>query len=421
MRIGIIGAGHVGTTLGRAWTSAGHEVVYGVRDASRAAPHEGARVDTVRGAAKSAKVVALVVPWAAAAESLSAAGDLENKPLIDVTNPIGPGFALTHGHTTSGAEQVASMAKSARVVKAFNTTGFENMASPRYGERRLMMPIAGDDEEAVKIVAGLAQQIGFEPVALHGVTHARELEPLAMLWIKLALQWGQGRNIGFAFARRTGDEAPKRGNAKVRRRIAIVGSGNIGGALTRAWLQAGHDVRIATRDAGANDVRELVARGATTSSIAEGAIDRDVVVFATPAGAVADVAHTMGGLAGKIVVDCTNAIGRGFALLHGHTTSSTEELAKVLPGAKLVRSFNQQGAEVLQNPAFGDARATNFVASDDDEARTVVASLAGDVGLDAVQAGPLSSSRYLDPITLFWIAAARSLGTREIGLSLLRR
>ncbi len=112
---------------------AGHGVVYGVREPGAAPPHEGAEVDSVSGAARAADVVVLATPWAAVSDALTAAGDLRGKPLLDVTNPIGPGFALALGHTASGAEKVASLAKNARVVEAFNTTGHENMAGERIG------------------------------------------------------------------------------------------------------------------------------------------------------------------------------------------------------------------------------------------------------------------------------------------------
>ena len=421
MRIGIIGAGQVGTTLGRAWANVGHDVVYGVRDAGKAAPHERARMDTVRGAAQAADVALLVVPWAAAEGALAEAGDFGGKPLVDVTNPIGPGFALTLGHTTSGAERVASIARNACVVKAFNTTGHENMANPRYGERRVVMPIAGDDVEAVQTVAKLAAELGFESVALKGLAHARELEPFGMLWIKLALAWGHGRSIGFGIGRRSGsDRVPERRTAQPRV-ISIVGGGNIGGALARAWLRAGHDVRIAARDPGSDEVRALVTLGAKATTVADGAKGAEVVVFAIPAGAALEVGRSMEGLDRAIVVDCTNALAKGLALQFGHTTSSAEELARALPNSRLVRAFHQQGAEVLENPIFGGLPATNFVAGDDAEARAVVAALSSDVGLDTIDVGPLASARLLEPITPLWISMAQSLGTRELGLSLMRR
>ncbi|HUJ57001.1 MAG TPA: NAD(P)-binding domain-containing protein [Kofleriaceae bacterium] len=410
MRIAIIGAGRVGKTLGEGFTRAGHTVSYATRDSV---------AQTVRGA----EVAVLTTPWDAVDSALDAAGDFGGRPLIDVTNPIGAGFALALGHTTSGGEHVAARAKGARVVKAFNTTGMENMANPRYGEHRLMMPVAGDDPQAVEVGVELARGLGFAPVALPKLARARELEPFALVWIKLAMQWGQGRDIGFALARRDAAAArPTDVSARgPRRTIAIVGAGHIGGALARGWLAAGHRVQIATRDPQAADVAALVGRGATAVPIAGAAERADVVAFAIPAGAVIETARAMGNLAGKIVIDCTNAIAKGFALQYGLATSASEELAKALPGARVVRSFNQQGAEVLDDPVFGGLRAVDLVAADDAEARAAVVALGKDLGLDAIEAGPLASSRLLDPITLLWVALSQTLGTRDFALTLLRR
>ena len=416
MRIGIIGAGQVGKTLGRAWANAGHEIVYGVRERGTPSPHAGSATDSVRGAATAGEVVVLTTPWAAVPDALQAAGDLGGKPLLDVTNPM-----LTMGHTSSGAEEVQRLATNARVVKAFNSTGHENMANPAYGGRRVLMPVAGDDPSAVAAAVKLASDIGFEGIGLEGLARARELEPLGLLWIKLALQWGQGRSIAFGISRRAANErAPVRAPSPRRLRLVVIGAGNIGGALARAWLRAGHDVRIATRDGASKEVSDLVALGATAVPVPGAAQGVDVVVFAIPAGAVVDAARSLGSLDGKIVVDCTNAIAKGFTLQYGFATSSSEEIAKALPGARVVRAFNQQGAETLQNPSFGGLAATSFIAADDEDARHVVRELTADVGLDAVEAGPLSSARYLEPITLLWVAIAKAIGTREFGLSLLR-
>ena len=421
MRIGIIGAGQVGTTLGGRWAAAGHDVIYGGRT-PRATSATGARVVTIREAVVAADAVVLATPWAAVDEALGLAGDFGGKPLIDVTNPIASGFSLALGHTTSGAEHIAAGAPTARVVKAFNTTGLENMADPRYGERRVVMPIAGDDPDAVGIAVQLAEALGSQPVALPALARARELEPLAVLWIKLAIQLGHGRNIAFGLARRTAaDGVSLSPTPGPKRTILVVGTGHIGGALAHAWLAAGHRVRLAVRDADAPEVRGLVARGAVATDLPGAAEVAEVVVFAVPAGAVVETAGRIGSLAGKVVVDCTNAIAKGFTLQLGHTTSSSEELAKALPGARVVRAFNQQGAEVLGNPIFAGTPATNFIAADDPEARTVVSALSVDAGLDSVEVGGLASSRELEPIPLLWIAMAQALGTREFGLSLMRR
>src|SRR4030095_2190711 len=143
MKIGIIGAGSVGGTLGKRWASLGHAVTCGFRDPgspkSLAAVKEagaGAGGGTVAQCISGADAVVLCVPWDAANDVLQAAGDFGGKPLLDCTNPLrmGPrGLELALAHGESGGERVASWARGARVVKVFNTTGFGNMAEPRYG------------------------------------------------------------------------------------------------------------------------------------------------------------------------------------------------------------------------------------------------------------------------------------------------
>src|SRR5262245_18050036 len=136
MRIGVIGAGNVGGTLGRGWAQRGHEVCFGVRDVADpkiatliAESDASARAGTLADAAGFGTVVALATPWDAAEDALRAAGDLGGKTLLDCTNPLKPDLSgLSVGNATSGAEHVAAWAPRARVVKIFNTTGFDNMA-----------------------------------------------------------------------------------------------------------------------------------------------------------------------------------------------------------------------------------------------------------------------------------------------------
>ena len=107
----------------------------------------------------------------------------------------------SHAHTDSGGEQVARWAKNAKVVKAFNTTGLENMADPKYGNARAAMFVCGDDEGACAVAAQLARDLGFEAVRTGGLSGARVLEPVAMLWISLAMS-GKTRGIAFGLLRR---------------------------------------------------------------------------------------------------------------------------------------------------------------------------------------------------------------------------
>ncbi|MBL8958865.1 MAG: NAD(P)-binding domain-containing protein [Gemmatimonadetes bacterium] len=183
MKIAILGAGRVGTTLGRRFADAGHDVTYAVRDPA-AAKYAGLEPKaTPAVACADAAIVVLTTPWAAAEAALASAGDLAGKVLIDATNPIGPGMVLTHGTTDSGAEQVARWATGARVVKAFNSIGMEVMANPVFANGRSVLWLCGDDAAAVDAVASLGASIGFEPVRLGPLARARFQEPAALVWI----------------------------------------------------------------------------------------------------------------------------------------------------------------------------------------------------------------------------------------------
>jgi predicted dinucleotide-binding enzyme len=129
--------------------------------------------------------------------------DWQGKVLVDATNPLAPGLAgLTLGTTTSGAEELARLAHGARVVKAFNSTGAENMADTAYAGGVPMMPVCGDDDAARHRVMALSTLIGFEAVDMGPLMAARYLEPFAMTWIHLAFRQGMGRRFAFALLRR---------------------------------------------------------------------------------------------------------------------------------------------------------------------------------------------------------------------------
>lgn len=208
MRICVIGAGSVGGTLGSRWAAASHEVVFGVRDPRSEKVKDllktlcNARAAEIAEAASESEIVVLATPWPAARDAIQSAGNLSGKVLLDCTNPLKSDLSLDAGHTTSGAEMVAGWATPARVVKIFNTTGYGNMANPHYGDQAATMFYAGDDSEAKQTAARLASDLGFEPVDAGPLKNARLLEPLAALWIDLAMVRGHGRDIAFKLLRR---------------------------------------------------------------------------------------------------------------------------------------------------------------------------------------------------------------------------
>jgi len=209
MSISIIGAGNVGMALGGAFAQRGENIVFGVPEpdkyrAAVAALGPGASVTTTAEAIASNDVVILAVPYAALPAIAQAVPDWQGKILVDATNPLAPDLSgLLLGTNTSGAEELARLARGARVVKAFNTTGAENMADTRYPGGVPMMPACGDDAAARQRVMALATLIGFDPVDMGPLMAARYLEPFAMTWIHLALKQGYGRNFAFGMLRRS--------------------------------------------------------------------------------------------------------------------------------------------------------------------------------------------------------------------------
>jgi len=190
MKIAVIGSGNVGGTLGQAWVRAGHTVVFGRRSGAQEPAISGAKSASIADAVRNAEVVVLAVPWAAVPEVIEAAGSWSGKILVDCTNPIGPGFELAVGLNTSGGEEVARLAKGARVAKAFNTTGSGNMANPHYKAGSISMLFCTDDAGAQQATEQLIRDVGFDPVFAGPLKLARYFESLAMLWISMTRQIG---------------------------------------------------------------------------------------------------------------------------------------------------------------------------------------------------------------------------------------
>ena len=210
MKISILGAGSVGSTLGRSWVAKGHEVFFGGRNPKNDKIQNllkeigtNAQAGIVAEAIAFSDVILLALPWQVVEKTITEAGNLSNKIIVDATNPLTPDFsALEIGFDTSGAEKVAAWAKRAKVFKTFNQTGWENMANPVYDGKPSVMMVCGDDAEAKAIVMGLVTDIGFEAIDLGELKMARLIEPFGMTWIHLAMRQGLGRNWAFQIVRR---------------------------------------------------------------------------------------------------------------------------------------------------------------------------------------------------------------------------
>jgi 8-hydroxy-5-deazaflavin:NADPH oxidoreductase len=199
MNISILGTGNMAKGLAGVFAAAGYSVVLGSRDAANAAVvarELGAGVEgtDLKSAAERADVVVLAVPYGAAAETIAAAGGLDGKTVVDITNPMTDDYSgLTLGHTTSASEEIQKLAPRAKVVKAFNTIFASVLAAggKAAGEAATVF-IAGDDAGATATVERVASKAGFVPLQVGRLAVARYLEPLAGLNIAL----GYGRGLG---------------------------------------------------------------------------------------------------------------------------------------------------------------------------------------------------------------------------------
>jgi 8-hydroxy-5-deazaflavin:NADPH oxidoreductase len=192
------------------------------------------------------------------------------------------------------------------------------------------------------------------------------------------------------------------------KRIGIIGDGNVGSALARGLMKAGHEVR-----AVGNDKR----------AVAETAQWGEVVIFAVPFGAVSDAAATAGAaLDGKPVIDVTNAIDEKMSLAVGFTTSGAEELQKKAPKARVVKAFNTVFAQHMDSGQVNGQSLTALIAGDDDKAKATALELARGIGFDAVDAGPLKNARLLEPMAMLNIQLGYVIGLgTQMGFKLVRQ
>ena len=196
-------------------------------------------------------------------------------------------------------------------------------------------------------------------------------------------------------------------------KIAIIGAGNVGGALGKAWAKAGHAIIFGVRNPGHGKTQPPLAEIGSSASavlVPDAVRGADIVVLATPWPSVPDALTAMGDLKGKTLIDCTNPLslnGDGsLSLSLGSTTSGAEEVERLAPGAHVVKAFNTYGWENFANSSYPNAaglKPVMFYCGDDDAAKGQVSQLAADLGFEPVDTGGLGMARSLEPLALLWI------------------
>jgi predicted dinucleotide-binding enzyme len=204
-------------------------------------------------------------------------------------------------------------------------------------------------------------------------------------------------------------------------RILMIGAGKVGGALGRAWLKGGHDVRFGVPDPWHPRYADLPRQRLQPAGERR---DAGIVVLAVPFGVVKSAIQLLGDLSGAIVIDCTNPLAVGPQGLHltiGHDTSGAEQVATWAAGASVFKTLNQTGAENLSDAGVYDPKPAMLVAGDDADKKPVVMSLVVDLGFQAVDAGPLIAARLLEPLGMLWIELAMQRGqARDFAFAMVR-
>jgi hypothetical protein len=184
-KIGIVGSGRIGSTLGRIWADAGHPVMFSSLDLEHdkklaGEVGHGARAGTSREAAAFGDVLLVAVPYSAMRAVGKDLGELlKGKIVIDASNPIESrdGEAAKSALEKGAGLASAELLPGAHIVRAFNAVGYARLPEIKTRTPKVGMPMAGDDKKAIGVASGLIREVGFEPVLIGGLAMGKHLVP----------------------------------------------------------------------------------------------------------------------------------------------------------------------------------------------------------------------------------------------------
>jgi predicted dinucleotide-binding enzyme len=195
-------------------------------------------------------------------------------------------------------------------------------------------------------------------------------------------------------------------------KIGILGTGDVGQALGRGFLQLGHEVKMGSRQAGSERVRAWVAKmGGRTSegTFAEAASFADLAVLATLWSGTENVIRMADpkNLAGKVVIDATNPLvftpNAPPSLALGHTDSGGEQVQRWLPQSRVVKCFNIVGHAHMVHPDFPGGPPDMFLCGNDAGAKKTVTEICQAFGWPVIDIGGIEGARLLEPICILWV------------------
>lgn len=189
--------------------------------------------------------------------------------------------------------------------------------------------------------------------------------------------------------------------------IAVIGTGDVGGALGPEFAAQGHTIVYGSRDPQRDKVTELVERtgeDASATTPAEAAAKADIVVLAVPGLMVDEITRSLGDLAGKIIIDPTNPLERRMNRLeHAVDTSNAEIIQAAAPGAYVVKAFNTLNWRTMVDPASAGGPVSIPLVGDNAKAKETVANLVSGMGLEPIDVGPLRDARWVEGMLILWI------------------
>ena len=204
-------------------------------------------------------------------------------------------------------------------------------------------------------------------------------------------------------------------------KIAIIGTGNIGGTLGTKWAKKGHTVIAGVRDADNFKGKEVLAEAQILITTIHEAVQKsEIILISTPATVAIEVAKSLGDTTGKIIIDAMNIVmGRG---PEGLTNTADAILANTQT-RDIVKCFNTTGFNNMRNPVYHSEAIDLFVAGDSERGKEAAIQLAKDAGFaECYSIGGNDKFQLMEQFAWFWINLAMFQGQgREIGFKLLKR
>jgi predicted dinucleotide-binding enzyme len=190
--------------------------------------------------------------------------------------------------------------------------------------------------------------------------------------------------------------------------IAVIGTGNVAGALGPAFAEQGHTIVYGSRDPSSETAQALVARtgdNASVTSSAAAVVDADIVVLAVPGMMVDEITRSLGDLSGKIIIDPTNPLSRNSDGLFQHAaeTSNTETIQIAAPDAFVVKAFNTLNWKTMVDPESSGGPVSIPLAGNSTDAKKTVAVLVEKMGLKPIDVGLVEQAIWLEGMLILWI------------------